>query len=154
MASRQTGVRSLSMTAARTPSRNSPSEQAREVKRYSRASAFGDAGVAAGGADELERAGHGEGALAAEGLEDAVAPVGGLEAGGEGGEVGGVEGVVDRVGEGGEGGGGGGRGEGGDGGGVAGGGEGGGEVGPAGFGDEAVGEAGVDGVGRGTCGGR
>ena len=48
--------------------------------------------------------------------------------------------------EGGEGGVGGGLGEGGDGGGVAGGGEGGGEGGPAGFGDEAVGEAGVDGV--------
>ena len=46
----------------------------------------------------------------------------------------------------GEGGGGAGVGEGGDGGGVAGGGEGGGEVGPAVLGDEAVGEAGVDGV--------
>ena len=33
-----------------------------------------DAGVAAGGADELERAGHGEGALAAEGLRGCRGP--------------------------------------------------------------------------------
>ena len=66
MSSRQTGLRSLSITAARMPSRSSPSLAAREVKRYSRRERLLDAGVAAGGADELERAGHGERALAAE----------------------------------------------------------------------------------------
>ncbi len=44
MSSRQTGVRSLSITAARTPSRSSPSLAARAVKRYSRVSAFSTPG--------------------------------------------------------------------------------------------------------------
>ena len=78
-----------------------------------------------------------------------MAPVGRLEAGGDGGEVGGLEGVVDALGLGGEGGGGGGIGEGGDGGvGIARVEERGGELGPAVLGDEAVGEAGADGVAR------
>ena len=67
MASRQTGLRSLSITAARMPSSRSPSLAARQVKRYSRRERLLDAGVAAGGADQLERAGHRQRRLAARG---------------------------------------------------------------------------------------
>ena len=149
MASRQTGVRSLSMTAARMPSRRSPSLAAREVKRYSRAQRLLDARVAAGGADELERAGHRERGLAARGSSACRGPsrwpragrrAAARSAASKASSISSPQRGERRRG--------GGRREGGDRGGVAGRGERGDELGPAGLGDEVVGEAGEDGVAR------
>ena len=74
MSSRQRGLRSLSMTAARTPSRNSPSRAGAGGEAVLAGQRLLDAGVAAGGADEREGAGHRQRAQAAQRLRGRRGP--------------------------------------------------------------------------------